>query len=257
MLAARNAPCLVLLLLLLPSPLTKQRVAGQNVASRAGKVDLASAVGGGSPLRFAADGSIVHVQSFYVDALCGDDHADGRTARTAFATVDAAHAAVRDATGKTSTVFLRTGQAHRMAPREPTDPLAEWPERVFQPWLPEYSAKEKLDERGCPFNEEIWVSLATTPGSTAVRGTLLSSGSAALRCRLLELVITCCLCAQVGEVRLAGWDLSVQGKVARKSVLLLYIFLHEVPPNVAHTVVVSARGTHHSSDKPPCSTIHE
>ena len=182
MLAARH-PCLVLLLLLLPSPLPMQRVAGQNVASRAGKVDLVNAPGGGgSPLRFAADGSIVHVQSFYVDALCGDDHANGRAARTAFATVDAAHAAVRDISGKETTVFLRTGQAHRMAPREAGDPLAEWPERVFQPWVPEYDARERLDERGCPFAaEKIWVSLATSPGSTAVRGTLRCLVSAALR----------------------------------------------------------------------------
>ena len=43
-------------------------------------------------------------------------------------------------------------------------------------------------------------------------------------------------------MRLAGWDLSVQGKVAPKTTLLLYLFLVEVPPDQEHTVILSARG---------------
>jgi hypothetical protein len=44
-------------------------------------------------------------------------------------------------------------------------------------------------------------------------------------------------------VRLAGWDLSVQGRVAPKSTLLLYLYLVGVPPDEEHTIVLNARGT--------------
>ena len=44
-------------------------------------------------------------------------------------------------------------------------------------------------------------------------------------------------------MRLAGWDLSVQGRVAPKTTLLLYLFLVEVPPNEEHTIVLNAKGT--------------
>ena len=166
--ARRRHAGAVVLLLLLPSPLplrTAQLADG--VSDRAGRVDLVDAAAGG--LRFAADGSIVHVQSFYVDALCGDDHGDGRTAKTAFATMDAAIVAVDASAGKETTVFVRVGQAHRMALRDDGDPLADWPTRVIQPWRPEFDEKEKLDPRGCPFNENILVGISSSPGSTAVR----------------------------------------------------------------------------------------
>ncbi len=49
-------------------------------------------------------------------------------------------------------------------------------------------------------------------------------------------------------MRLAGWDLSVQGRVAPKATLLLYLYLVEVPPGEEHTIVVNARGaTNHKS----------
>jgi hypothetical protein len=146
-------------------------------AGGAGLVDLINPKAGG--LRFAADGSIVHGQSFFVDSLCGDDLADGRTAKSAFATMDAAIMSLRASPGKDTTVFVRVGQAHRMLPREASDPLADWPLGAVRPWQPELDEKEKLDSRGCPFNEEILIGISASPGSTAVR--FRASGSRSLR----------------------------------------------------------------------------
>ena len=160
-------------LLLLPSPLPTVRLA--EGARSAGIVDLLNPPAGG--LRFAADGSIVHGQAFFVDSLCGDDLADGRTEKSAFATVDAAIASLRASPGKAPTVFVRVGQAHRLVPRDADDPLADWPLGAVRPWQPELDEKEKLDSRGCPFNEEILIGISASPGSTAVRSPTSDSRS--------------------------------------------------------------------------------
>ena len=154
--------------------------------------------------RFAADGSIVHVEPFYVDALCGDDRADGRSANSALATLAAGLAAARASGAAAPAVHLRAGQAHPLA-----DGGADGGTIDVLPWRPELGGAA-TDERGCPFQREIYVGLAPAPGSEAA-----------------------------GEVQLAGWDLQRGGGSSR---LLLYLLLFEVPPTVAHTVVVSAKG---------------
>ena len=247
LLHTRHAAVLALALLL-PSPLPLRLADGARGAAR---VDLLNARGGG--LRFAADGSIVVGQSVFVDSVCGDDLADGRTAKTAFATVDTAVASLRASPNKETTVFVRVGQAHRMVPRDADDPLADWPMAAIRPWQRELDKADKLDSRGCPFNEEISIGISTPPGSTAVRSLAVSLGAShgmpppprprparpqrALSTRLLG------ECAQIGEVRLAGWDISVQGRVAPKATLLLYLFLVEVPPREEHRIILNARGT--------------
>ena len=170
----RHASTLAVLLLLLPSLLPLDVVQLADGAGEVGRVKL-NPPGGG--MRFAADGSIVRAQSFFVDSLCGDDLADGRTAKTAFATVDAAVTKFRAAPSTETTVFLRVGQAHRMLPRDPDDPLAIWPVDAIQPWQPELDEKEKLDSRGCPFNEEILIGISSAPDSTAVRPCASSASS--------------------------------------------------------------------------------
>ena len=83
--------------------------------------------------------------------------------------MDAAVTSLRASPGKDTTVFVRVGQAHRMLPRDAGDPLADWPLGAVRPWQPELDEKEKLDSRGCPFNEEIMIGISASPGSTAVR----------------------------------------------------------------------------------------
>ena len=254
------------LAMLLPSPLPLRVADGARGAAR---VDLLKSPAGG--LRFAADGSIVVGQSIFVDSVCGDDLADGRTAKTAFATVDTAVASLRASPNKETTVFVRVGQAHRMVPRDANDPLADWSMVAVRPWHYELDKADKLDSRGCPFNEEILIGISTPPGSTAVCSlallTLRSSHGMVLPPPLqlppppvpahTRTLSTRLLgeCAQIGEVRLAGWDISVQGRVAPKATLLLYLFLVEVPPQEEHRVILNARGTAKLRASRQCSTV--